>query len=156
MRVGKCTICLESVITRDLHAIHPCGHSFHQTCIDQWLSTHPTCPNCKTNVTPIGVTRGVYGNQPFCRSFRVYIEEFTLEDDEDDGREGMQVVCSVSVSVTCMHRIHTVTSDKQQEKQENTNNKHKHKHKQTNTNRFRTDSKKNTCKYLYYNITHNT
>lgn len=25
----------------------PCGHEFHQACIDRWLQTNAVCPNCR-------------------------------------------------------------------------------------------------------------
>ncbi|KAK9833098.1 hypothetical protein WJX74_007137 [Apatococcus lobatus] len=43
----KCPICLENfdrgVTLRDL----PCGHHFHQECLDQWLQQKATCPICQ-------------------------------------------------------------------------------------------------------------
>ncbi|MEU9663958.1 RING finger domain-containing protein, partial [Streptomyces chartreusis] len=47
-----CTICLELVYLADLHATTPCGHHFHQNCLDQattqdMAGTRPRCPNCR-------------------------------------------------------------------------------------------------------------
>ncbi len=42
----KCTICCDILyesITRKLK----CKHTYHVYCIDDWLETHKTCPNCR-------------------------------------------------------------------------------------------------------------
>lgn len=51
---ASCVICLESLQINDgvsgaLRAL-PCGHVFHTTCIQHWLSNSPTCPLCKSSV----------------------------------------------------------------------------------------------------------
>jgi hypothetical protein len=39
-----CSICLE-LISNPTHL--SCGHSFHETCVNTWLSEKGTCPNCR-------------------------------------------------------------------------------------------------------------
>jgi len=47
---NTCAICIDefelSVMTRRL----PCGHDYHQECIDKWLSEHLECPLCKKHI----------------------------------------------------------------------------------------------------------
>lgn len=33
-----------------LQQIPACGHTFHMDCIDNWLSTHATCPLCRQSL----------------------------------------------------------------------------------------------------------
>ena len=40
-----CSICLEK---NNKSRTVKCGHSFHDSCIDRWLSDHDTCPCCRT------------------------------------------------------------------------------------------------------------
>lgn len=45
-----CSVCLEGYKVGDLVRTIPCFHSFHQHCIDDWLSRKATCPVCKHSV----------------------------------------------------------------------------------------------------------
>ena len=46
-RDGKCGICACFVTVGEMIRTIPCGHAFHQTCIDRWLlRQRTTCPTC--------------------------------------------------------------------------------------------------------------
>ncbi|CAI8604507.1 unnamed protein product [Vicia faba] len=46
-----CTVCLTDFDHNDTIRVLPqCNHFFHPPCIDAWLSTHATCPVCRTNL----------------------------------------------------------------------------------------------------------
>jgi hypothetical protein len=45
---AECSICL-SQMGDNATALH-CNHSFHHSCILQWLQHNPTCPTCRSNV----------------------------------------------------------------------------------------------------------
>ncbi|XP_077597475.1 E3 ubiquitin-protein ligase TTC3 [Stigmatopora nigra] len=42
----SCVICFEE-IRQDDHCVLECGHTFHNQCIEQWLTKNSTCPNCR-------------------------------------------------------------------------------------------------------------
>lgn len=42
-----CIICLDEFIEGNDLRVLRCGHVFHTSCVDQWLSCHRTCPVCK-------------------------------------------------------------------------------------------------------------
>ncbi|XP_050207817.1 E3 ubiquitin-protein ligase RHA2B-like [Mercurialis annua] len=43
----SCSICFEAMaVGSEAHSL-PCSHSYHYTCIHQWLSHHDTCPLCR-------------------------------------------------------------------------------------------------------------
>ena len=42
-----CSVCIEDFERGDQVCLLPCEHSFHKSCIFPWLSTNPTCPNCR-------------------------------------------------------------------------------------------------------------
>ncbi|GAX84160.1 hypothetical protein CEUSTIGMA_g11583.t1 [Chlamydomonas eustigma] len=42
-----CTICLLTFEMGDRLRVLPCGHDFHQPCIDSWMRHHMTCPLCR-------------------------------------------------------------------------------------------------------------
>ncbi|KAJ3385395.1 E3 ubiquitin-protein ligase Zswim2 [Lobulomyces angularis] len=46
----ECTICAVKYVFGSLTRKIPCGHSFHQSCIDRWLlQTRSNCPTCGEN-----------------------------------------------------------------------------------------------------------
>ncbi|KAL0460120.1 UNVERIFIED_CONTAM: RING-H2 finger protein ATL57 [Sesamum latifolium] len=47
--IDDCAICLSELRERETVKLIPyCGHVFHPGCIDAWLSTHVTCPLCRS------------------------------------------------------------------------------------------------------------
>jgi hypothetical protein len=42
-----CVICLDTAKRGDTIRPLPCGHAFHQQCVDNWLQTNSTCPYCR-------------------------------------------------------------------------------------------------------------
>ncbi|KAK7269303.1 hypothetical protein RIF29_22026 [Crotalaria pallida] len=56
-KIGKgaleCAVCLnEFEDDETLRLIPKCDHVFHPECIDEWLSSHTTCPVCRANLAP--------------------------------------------------------------------------------------------------------
>jgi len=51
-----CSICVDEFRPEEeIRTLPACGHSFHATCIGQWLTgSRPTCPNCNSNVREAG------------------------------------------------------------------------------------------------------
>jgi hypothetical protein len=43
---STCCICLDDFEAGARVKTLPCGHLFHDTCIDQWLHSNTRCPNC--------------------------------------------------------------------------------------------------------------
>ncbi|KAH7572025.1 hypothetical protein JRO89_XS04G0188700 [Xanthoceras sorbifolium] len=57
LKIGKgaleCAVCLcEFEDDETLRLIPKCDHVFHPECIDAWLSSHTTCPVCRSNLSP--------------------------------------------------------------------------------------------------------
>eukprot|EP00747_Dinoflagellata_sp_TGD_P222015 gnl/TRDRNA2_/TRDRNA2_93772_c0_seq1.p1 gnl/TRDRNA2_/TRDRNA2_93772_c0~~gnl/TRDRNA2_/TRDRNA2_93772_c0_seq1.p1 ORF type:complete len:139 (+),score=34.43 gnl/TRDRNA2_/TRDRNA2_93772_c0_seq1:32-448(+) len=53
-----CLICTEQFGVGDNVKTVPCGHVFHQDCVDQWLRVSTLCPVCEkpVNTNPAGMT----------------------------------------------------------------------------------------------------
>ncbi|KAL4591626.1 hypothetical protein LXL04_004595 [Taraxacum kok-saghyz] len=53
---GECSICLSEFQERETVKVIPyCNHGFHPLCIDTWLSSHVSCPLCRsTELFPAG------------------------------------------------------------------------------------------------------
>ncbi|CAK8575211.1 unnamed protein product [Lathyrus sativus] len=48
-----CSVCLLDYQPDDrLQQIPVCGHTFHMSCIDLWLTSHSTCPLCRLSLLP--------------------------------------------------------------------------------------------------------
>ena len=48
-----CSICREVFTGRDIiRTLNNCDHFFHQRCIDEWLISNNTCPQCRQNINP--------------------------------------------------------------------------------------------------------
>ncbi len=47
----QCTICQEDTNVDSRGVIRlPCGHVFHEECLNNWTRENPTCPNCRQSV----------------------------------------------------------------------------------------------------------
>ncbi|GMH16321.1 hypothetical protein Nepgr_018162 [Nepenthes gracilis] len=47
-KISDCAICLTDFCDGDVLRVLPqCGHVFHVSCIDMWLSCHSSCPSCR-------------------------------------------------------------------------------------------------------------
>ena len=46
---STCVICLDDFEAGARVKTLPCGHLFHDTCIDQWLQSNTRCPHCNHN-----------------------------------------------------------------------------------------------------------
>lgn len=50
----QCAVCLNEFEDDETIRLLPhCSHAFHSGCIDKWLSSHVTCPVCRTDVTDL-------------------------------------------------------------------------------------------------------
>ena len=49
----ECAVCLSMLEKEEMARLLPnCKHIFHAECIDKWLSSHSTCPICRTEAQP--------------------------------------------------------------------------------------------------------
>ncbi|XP_018496888.1 E3 ubiquitin-protein ligase TRAIP [Galendromus occidentalis] len=53
----QCIICTDDFDHSADIACLPCGHTFHQSCLDQWLKNSFTCPTCRCRVKVRDVRR---------------------------------------------------------------------------------------------------
>lgn len=46
-----CVICHQSIDENQIiRKLNSCSHEFHVHCIDEWLSSHSSCPTCRQNI----------------------------------------------------------------------------------------------------------
>lgn len=59
---AECPICLGEFEKGDKVRMLPkCNHGFHVRCIDTWLLSHSSCPNCRLSVLEKSVVKGLGG-----------------------------------------------------------------------------------------------
>jgi Ring finger domain len=46
----RCIICLEKYEVGDEITTLPCIHVFHRVCVNRWLKSNRSCPECRTSV----------------------------------------------------------------------------------------------------------
>jgi hypothetical protein len=46
----QCAVCFQEFQTGMNLRLLPCGHEYHQLCIDVWLGSNCTCPTCRANI----------------------------------------------------------------------------------------------------------
>ncbi|CAK7323676.1 unnamed protein product [Dovyalis caffra] len=50
----ECAVCLSMLEDQEMvRSLPNCKHTFHAECIDKWLSSHSTCPICRTEAEPM-------------------------------------------------------------------------------------------------------
>lgn len=47
-QVESCSICKDDI--SESSSLLPCSHYFHEDCLDEWFSSHSTCPICRKNI----------------------------------------------------------------------------------------------------------
>lgn len=56
---NECSICLSEFEEKEFVKVIPfCKHGFHPTCIDTWLSSHVSCPLCRSTELFLAVDDG--------------------------------------------------------------------------------------------------
>lgn len=46
----SCAICLSEYTEGEELRLLPCSHTFHKSCVDEWLMVNATCPNCRGGI----------------------------------------------------------------------------------------------------------
>ncbi|KAK7834693.1 ring-h2 finger protein atl79 [Quercus suber] len=50
---AECAICLSEFVEGEgIRVLGRCNHGFHVNCIQQWLSSHTSCPTCRRSCLP--------------------------------------------------------------------------------------------------------
>lgn len=97
----ECVICLSVFEDGENGRMLPkCGHAFHVDCIDMWLTSHCSCPICRSPV--LDVVASVFEDADSSSSpvLDVVVDSIGSEISEIDRATDHHSVISVSVSTT--------------------------------------------------------
>jgi hypothetical protein len=50
---NECSICLNNYEIGDVFIHTKCKHMFHYKCLEQWVSDHSECPNCRSDLSNV-------------------------------------------------------------------------------------------------------
>lgn len=75
-----CTVCLDRVTQGEKIRILPkCKHCYHVECIDAWLESHSTCPNCMDQVIPVSHQQQRINKRNFVFSLIILVEHLSTK-----------------------------------------------------------------------------
>ena len=58
-----CAVCLDEFdFSKDHISATKCGHLFHKTCLENWIQTTTTCPECRKLIGRDQYTKRIYAN----------------------------------------------------------------------------------------------
>ena len=46
----ECVICMDTCNNNEMKQLPICNHSFHKSCINQWLNIKQNCPICRASI----------------------------------------------------------------------------------------------------------
>jgi hypothetical protein len=50
---NECSICINTYEVGDVFITTKCKHMFHYECLQQWVSDHSECPNCRCDLSNV-------------------------------------------------------------------------------------------------------
>jgi hypothetical protein len=60
--MSECIICLENEMSLSKNKTLVCGHQFHESCINSWISIHNNCPLCRRYIHSTENINGHYSS----------------------------------------------------------------------------------------------
>nr|CAH0098072.1 unnamed protein product [Daphnia galeata] len=84
---AQCSVCQELFGDSDIVMAPQCGHTFHSTCITQWLGTKKSCPTCRQTTSVEKLVR-IF----FDIAFSVEVDSADLQQKMDEMSLEFQVV----------------------------------------------------------------
>ena len=133
-----CIICQEDInFCHEEISVLNCGHLFHKKCLQQWLDTNSTCPECKSAVTTNDFVRNIY---PSKREDSDFMLSKLSEETEN-----MKISSSENIQKILAKRIKTLESKTLKLTEEVSRLKTENKHLK-NHNRLEKDSEAQSLK----------
>lgn len=76
MIIAQCPVCKDTLSRGCDIVMAPCGHTYHEFCLSEWLKTKPSCPQCRKQAPRTRVKK----------LFFDYVEDPTFTSDEPEAK----------------------------------------------------------------------
>ena len=122
-----CLICQKDIyFCHEEMSVLNCGHLFHKKCLQQWLDTNSTCPECKSAVTTNDFVQNIYPSKREDSDFMV--------DKLSEETKNVKISSPENIQKILTERINTLQSKNVKLTEENlrlkTENEHLKNHNQ--------------------------
>ena len=99
-----CLICQEDInFCHEEISVLNCGHLFHKKCLQQWLDTNSTCPECKSAVTTNDFVQNIYPSKK-------EDSEFTLNKLSEKTENLLKISSTDDIQKILTERINSLES----------------------------------------------
>ena len=128
-----CLICQQDInFCHEEISVLNCGHLFHKKCLQQWLETNSTCPECKSAVTTNDFVQNIYHSKRENLDFML--------DKLCEETENVEINSPENIQKILTERINTLESENLKLTEENLQLKIENEHLK-NYNQFKKDLK---------------
>ena len=99
-----CLICQEDInFCHEEMSVLNCGHLFHKKCLQKWLDTNSTCPECKSAVKNYDFVQNIYPS-------KTEDSDFMHNKLSEETENIVKISSSENIQKTLTERINTLES----------------------------------------------
>ena len=81
---NNCAICIQDYVHDDVYNITNCFHTYHKSCITEWLKRKKSCPLCKHNISFIATDKIYSNKKDFTKTVKISKLMYTINNTYND------------------------------------------------------------------------